>query len=583
MLGMTEDSSGHEPLSDAAVTGQDPKRPGDLLVWLGGGDRRDIADTAERSVYQSTGFMVLLAALAAWGVSTAAAVTAGGVAVPAAAALTLLAGLFVGALGRVLATAPGQRGTLLGLGLVAALVGVVLGELAALTIFTGPVSEQLNNQADRAAASVAGGEHASRLAQLRAERAGLDDRVAKAGARRDAALLVARCEFRPAPGCPPQLITGEPGRGAEADQARAELAGSDTDLAAARAERDRRGPELDGAIAAAGVQVDRDRDAAERLARADNGFVARWEAMNDYTTTGHFALIPRLGAWLVMVLLTAAPLLLRLWRGQTDQERLAAARRIRRQAEEDADTAIAVRRAQVRAELELRRQEELLAIGTDHEADRPALTGRIDAEIVDDAPAVAARSERAALPAGAGAETALALPETALAVPEEEHPLEVSGNPLPAVGRAVSSIAAVFVPPPIARFVDGIRPARAVHTTTTTEDVEEIEFSMKRKRTVTVTEEVIEEEPEVEEIQAIQEIEELPEIADAVEGDEPRRRVVLTRVQRDRERRERDRLERDRRRRKRALSGGRARELPADSGPASLTTGVRELPSGEDG
>src|SRR5581483_7838919 len=137
MLGMTEDPSGHEPLPDAAVEPPLQRRAGDLMVWLGGGDRRDIAEATERSAYQSTGFVVLIAAVAGWGVATAAAATAGGLGIPAAAAVTLLVGLFVGAMGRVLATAPGRRGTLVGLGAVAVVVGVVLGELAALAVFTG--------------------------------------------------------------------------------------------------------------------------------------------------------------------------------------------------------------------------------------------------------------------------------------------------------------------------------------------------------------------------------------------------------------------------------------------------------------
>jgi hypothetical protein len=548
---MTEDPSGHEPLPDGVVKWPVSKRPGDLMVWLGGGDRRDIAEAAERSAYQSTGFVVLLAALAAWGVATSAAVTAGGLGVPAAAALTLLAGMFVGALGRVLATAPGRRGTLVALGVVAVLVGALLGELAALAIFTGPISRQLNSQAVSAATSVAGDDRTGQLEQLRAERAGLDDRVAKAGARRDAALLVARCEYHPAPGCPAQLITGEPGRGPEAEQARTELAGADTDLAAARAERDRRVPELDGAIAAAAERVDKGRDAAEELARADTGLVARWQAMNSYTTGSPGALIPRVGAMLVMVLLTVAPLLLRLWRGQTDQERLVSARRMRRWAEEDADTAIAVRRAQVRAELELRRQEELLA----PDADRPALSGRTTVEQADEVPAVTTLPERTALPAGSGA-------ETALAVPKRGGPLDMLPGPLPVIGRAVSGIAGAFVPAPIARFVNRTRPMRVMRTMM--EDAEEFQFTVKRKRKVTVTEEHYDEPHEE------HHDEHHDEASEPVGPGQPRRSVLLTRVLRDFGHRGQE------------LPGDRAGELTIDAEPASLESRVRELPAGDE-
>lgn len=560
MLGMTEDPRGHEPPSDGV---EDPvrARPGDLMVWLGGGDRRDITEATERSAYQASGFVVLIAALAAWGVATGAAVTAGGLTVPAAAALTLLVGLFVGALGRVLATAPGRRGTLVGLGAVAVVVGVLLGELAALTIFTGPVAEQLNLQAERAAASVAAGDSAGRLGELRAERAGLDDRVAKAGARRDAALMVARCEYHPAPGCPVQLITGEPGRGPEAEQARAELAGADTDLAAARAERDRRVPGLDASIAAAAERVDRDRDAAEALARADTGLVARWEAMNGYTSGSPVALIPRLGAALVMVLLTAAPLLLRLWRGQTDQERLVSARRMRRWAEEDADTAIAVRRAQVRAELELRRQEELLALGAD---EHPMRAGRTTVEQTAAGPAVTPVTtlpERTALPATAGSDTSgsdtagsdTSAPGNEVAIPARARPLDLLPGPLPVIGRAVTGIAGAFVPAPVARFVDGTRPMRVMRTLM--EDVEEFQFTMVRKRKVTVTEEHYEDAPEPGELDA---------------PGSPRRSVRLTRVLWDLGGRGHQ------------LPGERAGELTVDAEPASLESRVRELPAGDE-
>lgn len=566
MLGMTEDPRGHEPSPEQVSTEPVRNRPGDLLLWLGGGDRCDIAEAAERSAYQSTGLVVLLAAVAAWGVATSAVTSAGGFGLLPAVALTLLAGLIVGALGRVLATAPGRRGTLAGLGLVTVLVGAVLGELAALAIFAGPVSQQLSGQPRRPASSLADSDQTDRLARLRTERAGLDDRVVKAGARRDAALLVARCEYHPAPGCPAQLITGEPGRGPEAEQARAELAGADSDLAAARAERDRRVPELEGALAVAAERVDREQDAAETLARADTGLVARWGAMNAYTAASPVALVPRLGSVLVMVLLTAAPLLLRLWRGETDQERLVSARRMRRWAEEDADTAIAVRRAQVRAELELRRQEELLA-GLEDATDRPVLPGLADVERPESVHAVTTLPERTALPAGSAIESGQAVPSepgsavavpsepgSALAVPRRSTPLDLLPGPLPVIGRAVGGIAGAFVPAPVARFVDGTRPMRVMRTLM--EDVEEFQFTMVRKRKITVTEE---------------HHEDTPVTAAVEEPDEPRRSMLLTRVLRDFGSRGHEQLR-----------GDRAGELTGDAEPAGLESRVRALPAAGD-
>jgi hypothetical protein len=312
--------------------------------------------------------------------------------------------------------------------------------------------------------------------------------------------------------------------------------------------------------------VDRDRDTAETLARSDTGLVARWEAMNRYTTSDLGALIPRLGATLVMVLLTVAPLLLRLWRGQTDQERQVMARRMRRRAEEDADTAIAVRRAQVRAELELRRQEELL----EGAGERSALGGRTsvrqagpgelatgDAAAIaagdgtETVPAVTALPERPALPGSVG--PGQPAPGTAVAVPERGRPLDLLPGPLPIIGRAVSGLAGAFVPAPVARFVDGTRPMRAMRTLM--EDVEEFQFTMVRKRKVTVTEEHYDDAPQ-------------PLGQGAPPADRPRRSVLLTRVLRDRGGRGEH------------LPGRDAGELTVEAEPASLESRVRELPAG---
>ncbi len=529
------------------------------MVWLGGGAWRALADPAERAVYQTTGVLVLLAAAVGWAVAALGAATIGGLGLLAAAGVTSPVGLLIGALGRVLATAPvgpGRRAALLGPVAVAVLAGVLLGELAACAIFTGPVASQLDARVERAAATVAGSERATQLAGLRAGRAGLDGRLDQAVARRDAALLVARCEFRPAPGCPPQLITGDPGRGPEAEQARAALAGADADLAAARADRDRRAPEVDRAVAAVSAQLDADRARAEALARADTGPIAQWRAMNAYTADHPAAVVPRLLAVTAMVLLVLLPLLLRVWRGPTEQDRLLDAHRLRRRAELDADTAIALRRAEVRAARELRRQDELLAADTDP----PVLAGRAErvagsagepAPIGSRAAATgldAPDDERLALPTGtatpAGAATPT-IPGTDLVPAGRRRLLDLLPGPLPVIGRAVTGVAGAIVPAPVARLVGtATRPGRVVRTLL--EEVEELQFSLRHKRTVRVTEERTESAAD-------------PEAAADDPGalSEPRRTVVMTRVERE---------------------PGPA--VAAGAEPAPLETGRRGLPGG---
>jgi hypothetical protein len=528
----SDDSTDHPPIS---------ARPGNLMVWLGGGTWRDIEEPGERAGYQATGFVVLLAALVAWGVTAAAVVSVGALRAPAALAATVVIGLLVGALGRVLASAPGRRGTLVGLGLVAVLVGSVLGELAAVVIFGGSLGPQLESRADQAAATaVAASEGGRQLSSLRAERAGLDQRVDQAVVRRDAALLVARCEYRPAPGCPPQLITGDPGRGPEAAQARLALAGADTDLNAFRAERARRAPELDRAIVTADERVAQDRDAAQRLARSDTGLVAHWAAMNDYTGEHSAALLPRLAAVLALILVTSAPLLLRLWRGPTDQDRLVAARRMRRHAEQDAETAIAVRRAEVRAALELDR---LAAV----EPPPLAVTARAEPDVtqpdvtepdVTEPAVIEQAGRRTALPVGAA-------PGAEVAVRQRFDLLDRLPGPLPVIGRAVTGIAGAFVPAPIARLAaDRPRPMRMVRSIL--DEVEEFQISVRHRRKVTVTEEDYPTEPgeEVSSRPDPHPVTRIPGRLDYID-----------------------------------VADDRGAELSADAEPASLERGRRELPA----
>jgi hypothetical protein len=461
-------------------------RPGDLTVWLGGGAWRDIDEPGERAGYQATGLVVLLGALVAWAVSAGALVAVGTLGWLVAIPVTVVVGLLAGAQGRVLAAAPARRGTLAGLGLFAALTGVLLGELAALILFAGSLAPYLDARAERdAATAVEAG--AGRLADLRAERGGLDRRVDEAAGRRDEALLVARCEYRPAPGCPERLITGDPGRGLEAEQARAALTGAGADLDAARTDRDRRAPGLDRDITATAARVEQERGAATRLAREDSGLVAHWGAMNDYTGAHPAAWLPRLAAIAALVLLLIAPLLLRLWRGTTEQDRLVEARLRRRQAERDADTAVAVRRAEVRAARELG----LLDAGLLETGE----TGVLDAGVLDAEPVSvtgASATVRPALPAATAPAAEPRPSGTEIEPATTRNALDRLPGPLPLIGRTVGGIAGAFIPAPVARMA-AARPRPLRMARTIWDEVEEFQFSVMRRRRVTVTEVEVEE------------------------------------------------------------------------------------------
>ena len=84
----------------------------------------------------------------------------------------------------------------------------------------------------------------------------------------------------------------------------------------------------------------------------DHGLGARWMAMNDHTFASLGAMLLRLLTIAFFALLVLLPLILKLWRGQTSHDRGAAARAEIERAELEADTAIAMKRAEVRAAVE---------------------------------------------------------------------------------------------------------------------------------------------------------------------------------------------------------------------------------------
>ena len=201
------------------------------------------------------------------------------------------------------------------------------------------LDDQTARQADASPAVV---QAAKQLDQDRQTRH-LGRAVGDARANRDNALVVARCEYNPRPGCPQTQITGDPGEGPETQTANDILADGQQELDRASAERDagscagcRSWPANALAQSRAGV-----------IASADNGLGARWVAMNHYDVQ-----LCRDGAATdhrgVLRAADRAALDSQVWRGETAQDRRAAAK-AEGKAELDADTAVAVKRAEIRA------------------------------------------------------------------------------------------------------------------------------------------------------------------------------------------------------------------------------------------
>ncbi|MGU3497976.1 DUF4407 domain-containing protein [Mycobacterium sp. C31M] len=337
--------------------------------------------------------------------------------------------------------------------------GLLLGELAALVVFSGQIDDQLTAQASPRTALAA-----AALDQARASRAGLDEAVADANRQRDEALVVARCEFNPSPDCPQVRITGVPGTGPEARTANEFLDDAQRRLDTAIAERDSRAAGFDTEVAVREQVLTQSREDA--LA---GGLGARWQAMNTYTVDHPGSLVLRVLVDGFFIALTLLPLGMRRWRGATTQE-----------AQSAADTAIAVKRAEVRAQVDqMWAEQELnsarMAIAAQNEIDAERQRRRV-AEALEHQPevVVAQRVESAALPAA---------PETS----KELEPHRGAGVPLiPDVTKAAVRFIRPFVPPVVGSAVDGVaravtKPLRQVFTET-----EEFHFTLKRTHKVTV-------------------------------------------------------------------------------------------------
>ena len=411
----------------------------------------------------------------------------------AAVAAGVVFGLLFGAVSWACA---GGRSAPAGRAAVAAVLGVLVGELAAVVVFAGPVDRILAAQAESAPAVAAAN---AELDQARRARSDLDGAVEAANTRRDEALVVARCEFNPSPQCPQVRITGVPGAGPETRTANDFLADAQRQADTAVADRDSRAAGLDAAIESREQAVQTARRGAEV-----SGLGTRWAAMNGYTLAHPGTLVLRVLMDLLFVLLSVLPLILRRWRGTTAAERGEEAVAEQHRADLDADTAIAVKRAEVRATIdEMWAEQEVesarLAIAAQHEIDREQQRRRVEQALQDREPVRLVRPEPVYreieppadlyLPIAAEAEAASI---RALEEPEQRNlpavaePQRAGGLPsipvIPEVTKAAVRWIRPFVPPIVAGAIDNAtKPLRQVF-----EETEEIHFTLRRTHKVTV-------------------------------------------------------------------------------------------------
>jgi hypothetical protein len=460
------------------------------LTWLGGGEWRELDERHERSTHVIAGVVVLLGAALAWLFSALAITEATHAPAAVIVPLTLAFGVLIGAIARAIASGP-TRGWpgFVGPVAVGIAVSAVVGELAAVVLFSGSIDRLLDERTARSAdATPAVAQASAELDRTRTARTALDAAVEDAGRQRDEALVVARCEYNPSPACPQTHITGVPGTGPETRTATDFLADTKRQLDNAVANRDRVAPGLDSEITAREQALEQARRTA--TSDVDRGLGARWMAMNDYTIASPGAMLLRLVTIAFFALLILLPLILKLWRGQTSHDRGAAAHAEVERAEVEADTAIAVKRAEVRAAVEtLWAEQQLasarLAVEAQAEIDREQHRRRVIEAL--EAP-VQVQSERVAEPTAelSAAETSDSLPS--LAEGDALQPRR-EGNSLiptiPDVTKAAARWLRPFVPPIIASAIDSttkpLRGARQVF-----EETEEVHFSLKRIHRVSV-------------------------------------------------------------------------------------------------
>jgi hypothetical protein len=478
---------------------------GAWLTWVGGGERRELREGHERSAHAVTGVVVLATVALAWLVTTLAVMQATPLSVLAVAPFTLVFALLVGAISRTTATGPTGGAAKRGAVVVGLALCAVAGEFASLAILSGPIDHYLQQQVTRNAVSApAVVQASSSLQRTRDARVALDHTVDVARTHRDEALVVARCEYHPTPACPQTRITGVPGSGPETRTANEILADSQRDLDEAVAARDSRAPDLDARI------IDDERSLSESrpgaFTDADHGLGARWVAMQQLASASTSILILQLLTVVFFAFLALLPTILRLWRGETTHDRHAQARAERARAELRADTAIAVKQAEIRAATEIMWAEKRiaharLAVEAQIEIDRAQLRHRVTAAIEATTPDPAPAVEDIYLPIAAEAEAASLIATQAIdaaptpdvdqarnlpaVVERRSTPATPTIPTIPDVTRAAARWIRPLVPGFVARAIDTsthpLRTARQV-----IEEVEEITFSLKRTHKLTV-------------------------------------------------------------------------------------------------
>ena len=117
-----------------------------LLTWLGGGHWPELGERHERSTHAVAGAVVVFSAALAWLVASVAVGGSARLPMLAIVGLSLVFGLLVGAVTRGTASGPrrGWPGTA-GRASVAVALGVVVGELAALVMFSGSIEHRLDH------------------------------------------------------------------------------------------------------------------------------------------------------------------------------------------------------------------------------------------------------------------------------------------------------------------------------------------------------------------------------------------------------------------------------------------------------
>jgi hypothetical protein len=480
---------------------------GSWLTWVGGGERRELREGHERSAHAVTGVVVLATVALAWLVTTLAVMQATRLSVLAVAPFTLVFALLVGAINRTTATGPTGGAAKRGAVVVGLALCAVAGEFASLAILSGSIDHYLQQQVTRNAVSApAVVQASSSLQRTRDARVALDHTVDVARTHRDEALVVARCEYHPTPACPQTRITGVPGSGPETRTANEILADSQRELDEAVAARDSRAPDLDARIIDDERSLSESRQGAFSDADADHGLGARWVAMQQLASVSISILILQMLTVVFFAFLALLPTVLRLWRGETTHDRHAQARAERERAELTADTAIAVKQAEIRAATEIMWAEERiaharLAVEAQVEIDRAQLRHRVTAAIEATTPDPAPAVEDIYLPIAAEAEAASLVATQAIdaaptpdvdqarnlpAVVEQRNTPATPLIPtIPDVTRAAARWIRPLVPGFVARAIDTsthpLRTARQV-----IEEVEEITFSLKRTHKLTV-------------------------------------------------------------------------------------------------